>query len=220
VNALTELDPPTFVRLVQPLLERNDMPGLLAMLKQNWTKKQIVGLLSSKHCDARKVAALALSLVGCKACIPEIAEQLKDRDPMVNQMAEHALWSIWFRCGCDDANDHLARGSQAMNARQFEQAIEHFDHAIDRDPDFAEAYNQRAIVLYLQERFEESIKDCRRAAELMPCHFGAWAGMGHCYAHLGQLDAAKRAYQKALSLNPHLECISEAIEEIDRNMSH
>ena len=36
------------------------------MLKSNWTKEQIVGLLASPNCDARKVAALALSLVGLK----------------------------------------------------------------------------------------------------------------------------------------------------------
>jgi len=186
------------------------------MLKANWTKEEIVGLLSSSNCDARKVAALALSLVGCKGCIPAIAEQLKDSDPMVNEMAQHALWSIWFRSGNDQANDHLARGAKQVNDQELEAAIAHFNRALQCDSTFAEAYNQRAIAHYLQEKYRESIADCWCAVERMPCHFGAWAGMAHCYAHLGELEEAKRAYVRALEINPHLECVREAIEELQK----
>jgi cytochrome c-type biogenesis protein CcmH/NrfG len=48
----------------------------------------------------------------------------------------------------------------------------------------------------------------------MPCHFGAWAGMGHCFLHLGQLDHALRAYDRALEINPHMRSISQAATEI------
>ena len=50
----------------------------------------------------------------------------------------------------------------------------------------------------------------------MPCHFGAWAGMGHCFLHLGQLDHAIRAYQRAIAINPHLECVRQTLAEIVR----
>jgi len=36
----------------------------------------------------------------------------------------------------------------------------------------------------------------------MPCHFGAWAGLGHCYAHEGRLAEAVEAYERALEINP------------------
>jgi len=52
---------------------------------------------------------------------------------------------------------------------------------------------QRAIVHYLSERFDESVEDCHRTVSRMPAHFGAWAGMGHCYAHLGKhVEAIRR----------------------------
>jgi len=217
---LVAIDPDLFVARVQPLLEKRDLTGLLSMLKANWTKEQIVGLLSSSHCDARKVAALALSLVGCKGCIPPIAERLKDPDPMVNQMAEHALWAIWFRSSnSDQANDHLARGAQQINDRDFSGAIEQFDRALACDPNFAEVYNQRAIACFLQDDFRASIADCWKAIERMPCHFGAWAGMGHCYAHLGELADAKRSYERALEINPHLDCVREAVEQLQKRLN-
>lgn len=208
------IQPEQFVAAVTPLLERRDLNALLAFLKQNWKADQIVELLKSRHCDARKVAALALSLVGGACCLAPLSEQLKDPDPIVNEMAEHALWSIWFRSGCPQANEQLGRGAQAMDRRDMKQAIQHFTRAIELDPKFAEAYNQRAIAHCLLENWDQSISDCQKTVDLMPCHFGAWAGLGHCHAHEGRFDKALHCYQKALSINPHLECLVEACEEL------
>ena len=105
------IQPDEFVAAVQPLLERKDMGGLLHLLKSRWTPEQIVDLLKCRHCDARKVAALALGLVGGQCCLKPLSEQLKDPDPVVNEMAEHALWSIWFRSGSCAAFPCESRGS-------------------------------------------------------------------------------------------------------------
>ena len=204
---------------MQPLLEVKDAQGLLDLLRNRYTGAQITALLRSPHQDARKVAALAISLVGTTCCLPKIAPLLKDPDPLVNQMAEHAMWSIWFRSGATpEANKELCRGTKALNARDFDKALEHLGRAIEMDPAFAEAYNQRAIIHYLQERYEESIDDCRRAVERMPLHFGAWAGMGHCHAHLGRPGEAVECYERALSINPHLDGIPQSIQELKKRI--
>ena len=213
---VSDIDPAEFVEAVQPVLETQDLQQLLQFLKSKWTGPQIIGLLSGNHCDARKVAALCLSLVGCPACLNELAKQLRDPDPMVNQMAEHAMWSIWFRAGTPEANHQLHRGTIAMNRRDLEHAISHFNKAIELAPGFAEAYNQRALARYLMEDFKASIADCHRTVERMPIHFGAWAGMGHSHAHLGNIAEAIEAYEKALEINPHLSCVRETIGELKR----
>jgi len=213
------IDPAEFIATVQPVLEAQDPAALLVLLKSRWRREQIQSLLSSDNCDARKVAALALALVGTKCCVNSLAAQLQHPDPMVNQMAEHALWSIWFRSGSScDANHELCRGTQALNRQQYEQAIQNFSHAIELDPTFAEAYNQRAIVKYLQERYDECLEDCRRAVDRMPCHFGAWAGMGHCHAHEGRFADALDCYRKALAINPHLSGIPQVIRELKKKL--
>ena len=171
-------------------------------------------VLKGNHADARKVAALALGLLGDRNCIDSLAAQLADPDPMVNQMAEHALWSIWFRCGSDCANRLIMKGLDALTHRDFDVAVLHFSRAIEKDPDFAEAYNQRAIAHYLKEEWEESAQDCRKTIELMDCHFGAWAGLGHCYAHMHRVDEAIAGYERALKINPHLSCVRDAVKEL------
>jgi tetratricopeptide (TPR) repeat protein len=212
---VTAIDPCQFVELVEPLLARKDLSGLLNLLKKTWDPEQIRDLLRSPHTDARKVALLALALVGPSCCTHELSFQLKDPDKMINELAEHALWAIWFRSGkCLEANQLVCRGAEALNRRDIKRAIELFSGAIQTDPDFAEAYNQRAIAYYLSEDYERSIADCRRTIKRMPCHFGAWAGLGHCHAHLNEASQAIECYQKALEINPHLECVRETVEEL------
>lgn len=213
------IDARRFVEAVTPLLEAKDLDGLLSHLRANYQPEQLTALLAeSEHADAQKVAALALGLVGGRCAIPCIARRLQDPDPMTNQMAEHALWSIWFRCGAPEANAELAFGTDCLSDRRYECAFDHFNRALEISPDFAEVYNQRAIALYLQERYADSASDCRRAVELMPCHFGAWAGLGHCHAHMGRLCEALSAYEQALEINPHLDCVRQAVEELRKQI--
>lgn len=118
------------------------MRGLEHLLRTRWTHDEIKSVLDSENLDARKVACLAVALVGSKCCIPFMVEQLKHDDPVLNQMAEHALWSIWLRCGNEAANKNLCRGTRSLNQRDLEWAIKYFTEATKADPTFAEAYNE------------------------------------------------------------------------------
>src|ERR1700678_333015 len=124
------IDPIEFIDLVQPVLEAQDLPGLLSLLKTRWSCDQLVELLRSHHTDAKKVAILAIGLVGPTCAAEELALQLKDADATIHQMAEHALWSIWFRAGSCEANHELTRGAEALNTRDFDTAHRHFNKAI------------------------------------------------------------------------------------------
>jgi tetratricopeptide (TPR) repeat protein len=215
------IDPAQFVACVQPLLAGKDLQGLSDLLRSRFTGEQIAAIFQCPDPDARKVAALAFGLIGCKAGLCKLAPLLKDKDPVVNQMAEHAMWTIWFRSGATpEANKELCRGTKAMNRREFDVAIEHFGKALEIDPSFAEAYNQRALVKYLQEHYEESIEDCRRVVERMPHHFGAWAGMGHCHAHLGRLKEAVACYRRVVAIHPTFGGVPDVLQELEQRLEH
>ena len=136
---------------------------MVAAIRGRWDHRQIADLFDCPNCDARKVAALAYGLVGGECSLKRLAPLLHDADATTAQMAEHAMWSVWFRLGTPDANHEVCRGSQALNRGDYDHAISHFTRAIAIDPSFAEAYNQRGLTKFLQEDYDACVEDCRRA---------------------------------------------------------
>ena len=213
---LTTINAEEFMTTLQPSLSEGRLEEALEFVRQRWTAPQIMELLKNRSGDVRKVAALALALVGDREAVKPLAVALHDRDTMVSQMAEHALWTLWFRLGKSRSVCLVKCGNTHMHHGNNECAIEKFSQAIQEDPDFAEAYNQRAIAYYLSERFMESIEDCKSALAKMPQHFGAMAGMGHCYSHLGQWREAKRCYRLALAIHPGLEGMEASLAQVEQ----
>jgi tetratricopeptide (TPR) repeat protein len=102
--------------------------------------------------------------------------------------------------------------------RHYDTALRQSDELLAEAPWYAEAWNQRAIAHYQLEQFEESIGDCHQALELNPYHFGAAAGMGQCYVHMGDYTAALECFRRALKLNPNLEGIRASVNYLERTL--
>ena len=83
-------------------------------------------------------------------------------------------------------------------------------------PDFAEAWNQRAILNFKAKRFEEAIHDCEKTLQLNPWHFGAQAGMAQAYMHMRRHAAALRAFRAAHRINPHMDGIVSTIRLLEK----
>jgi tetratricopeptide (TPR) repeat protein len=212
----TTIDADEFLAKLQPVLSSGNLQNALECVQIRWTSCQICTLLKDPAPDVRKLAALALSLVGDRRAVLPLAIALHDPDPMVTQVAEHALWSIWFRLGKPAAVRLVQCGSHHLQHNNPCCAIERFTQAIQEDPGFAEAYNQRAIVWYLSEHYAKAIADCEATLALLPQHFGAMSGMGHCHAHLGQWREAKHCYRLALAIHPRLDGIQASLDQINR----
>ena len=116
---------------------------------------------------------------------------------------EAAIWQIWLDGGDPALNEIMARGIHAMNANRLNDAAERFSELILAAPAFAEAWNKRATVYYLVERYEDSVRDIERTLALEPRHFGAISGMGLIFLELGDEMGALDAFEKVLEIHPH-----------------
>ena len=183
-------------------------------VQKRCSQERLTTLLTDRCADTRKVAALALGMIGDAGAIKPLAFALHDKDAMVPRIAEHALWAIWFRIGKPRAVCLVKCGNTHLDHGNYASAVEKFTQAIGEDPTFAEAYNQRAIAHYLSEDFGKSIEDCKQALARMPQHFGAMAGMGHCYAHRGQWQEARHCYRLALAIHPRLDGVEASLGQI------
>ena len=94
----------------------------------------------------------------------------------------------------------------AISREQLEQAETLVTRLIADAPDFAEAYNQRAIIYFHQGRFAESVQDCQRVLARNPYHFGAISGMAKCQLRLNRPRDALKSLRRALKLQPHNDC--------------
>ncbi len=82
-------------------------------------------------------------------------------------------------------------------------------------PNFAEAYNQRAIIYFQQGRFAESVQDCRHVLSRNPYHFGALSGMAECQLRLNRSREALKTLRQGLKLQPYSSSLRSFIQELE-----
>lgn len=207
-----------FLARMRPALAQRDAEALADVALEHYDCSALRDLAATGTTDARRVACLALGLTGCLDCVICLSDCLHDDDSVVSDLAEQALWSVWFRAGSCVAMPAFHAGVTAMDADDYEQAITSFTESLHLDPDFVEARNQRALARYLQDDWWGALADCQQVVREQPLHFGAWAGTGHSHAHLGRLKHAAAAYRQALDIHPRMHAVRGALKRIEAKL--
>ncbi len=179
---------------------------------ERYTEGTLLRVLEHGDNESRRAALLALGLLGTMNACPGLAARLRDEDREIAQMAADTLWTLWFRGDSPDHNEELRR---LVRLRDREKALAGLDSLIRRAPNFAEAYNQRAIIYFRLKQFERSIADCEKALEINPYHFGAQAGLGQCCLQMRKHRAALKAFRNALRINPNMDGVAETIRALE-----
>jgi tetratricopeptide (TPR) repeat protein len=185
---------------------------------RRYTEGTLQRLLSGGGAEARQAAALALGLTGTMQVNALLAARLHDENADVRRMAADALWTLWFRADTPDNNTELQRLMRLSIAADLaaDQLLRDFAALLERAPNFAEAYNQRAILYFRLGDLRHAIQDCERALKLNRHHFGAASGLAQCFVKQKRLRAGLRAYRRAYRINPNLEGIRQAIQSLER----
>jgi tetratricopeptide (TPR) repeat protein len=132
------------------------------------------------------------------------------------RVVETIVWQIWSISADDEVNAMMQRGLQAMSDGNPKQALTVFDAMVQRSPYFAEGWNKRATVYFLLGDFDASVGDIERTLQLEPHHFGALSGLGQIYLALDRDEAALKAFEAALAIDPHLNGVKAAVESIKK----
>ncbi len=116
---------------------------------------------------------------------------------------EEEIWEAWLLSGSPTVDMLMLRGVEATQTDDLELARDMFDRAIRIKPDYAEAWNRRALLFFNDGQYDEAIADLEVALTHEPRHFGAWTGLGMIFESLEEPDAALMAYRKVLEIHPH-----------------
>nr|WP_165197353.1 hypothetical protein [Pseudohalocynthiibacter aestuariivivens] len=112
----------------------------------------------------------------------------------------------------------LKRGRDAMEAGDFDLAIEHLTALTDHAPDFAEGWHARAIAYARVELYGPALGDVERVLALNPRHFDAIASLGALLEEVGQDQLAHEAYTQVLAIHPYFEDVTTALGRLDAEL--
>ena len=149
--------------------------------------------------------------------------ELKINNNFSSSEIEKKIWKIWSTHPADQKlTQMLAQGSTLMNNQMFKEALIIFDQVIDLDPEWAEAWNKRATVLYLVGEYQKSQNDIDQVLKLEKRHFGALAGQGLVNIELKNYEKAITSYKKAKEIYPSMkspEIMIKKLKELIKRQS-
>lgn len=150
-----------------------------------------------------------------KQMLDALFERLhKAGDPEQAQAIAASIERIWLQSGSDTANLLMQRATASMQAQQYALALSLFDKLVALEPDWAEAWNQRATTRFLTGDTDGAMADIDKVMKLEPRHFGALAGMGMILQGEGLDKRALEIFKKALGIYPLEQDIQKLVEKL------
>ena len=146
-----------------------------------------------------------------KSELDKLFSQLKNTKTLSSaQIVEKKIWEIWLIHPSDDRRgfrltELLIQGSRLMNMGELSKAYQLFTTIIATEPDWSEAWNKRATVLYMLGRYQESQENINEVLKLEKRHFGALSGQGLVQTELKNYEKAINSYIEVQKIYPAMQ---------------
>ena len=127
---------------------------------------------------------------------------------------EDRIWDLWMYHPHRRAAHDLDRAATEIAAHCHDLAETRLTRLLRAAPDYAEAWNKRATLYYLQERDDECLRNLHRVLELEPRHFGALCAVAEILLVHEDREGALLAFDAALRIHPHLEEARQRVSEL------
>ena len=146
-------------------------------------------------------------------------KQLKNSEATKAIEIENEIWKIWSIHPSNDRRGYrltelLAQGSLLIAKQELNKAYEIFSQIILADPNWSEAWNKRATVLYMLGRYQESQADINEVLKLEKRHFGALSGQVLVQTTMKNYQKAIDSYIEAHKVYPAMETPLMMIERL------
>jgi len=147
-------------------------------------------------------------------------KQLKNSEATKAIEIENQIWKIWSIHPSSDRRGYrltelLAHGSFLLAGKELNKAYEIFSQIILVDPNWPEAWNKRAIVLYSLGRYQQSQKDIDEVLKLEKRHFGALSGQGLVQTELKNYEKAINSYIEVQKIYPSMQAPKVMIPRLE-----
>jgi len=117
---------------------------------------------------------------------------------------EERLWTFWRSFADDESRQLLEQSREAQLRFDYAEALLYNKAVVERQPDFAEGWNQLGYVYFLAGQYDSSLAAIERVLALEPMHYAALAGKGIILYYAGKVEEAQAPLQRALAIDPWL----------------
>lgn len=167
----------------------------------------------------RTLLAAALTLIAAAPALAETCPPPPDVSAAIDTLIADAqaaetymsgrdafrdMQAIWRAAPDSWSGELMAVAQERIAIRDFKGALLGLDALVEYCPSWAEAWNQRAYVKFLQEDYEAALADVERALELAPRHVAALSGKGLTLMRLGREAEGDAVLREAVALHPWL----------------
>lgn len=127
---------------------------------------------------------------------------------------------IFAACGSPaerTAQRHFNHGVDLADEGQYEQATTEFSKAIELDPYYTEAYNNRGTAYHYLGEYQQAIADYSKAIELDPSYPAPYYNRAYIYRIQGKKAEAIADFEKFITISADsylIEMARQYIEEL------
>jgi tetratricopeptide (TPR) repeat protein len=138
-----------------------------------------------------------------KQKLDQLFVRLRDaHTPEEAQQFAVSIERLWLQSFSDTANLLMQRAARVVEARDSPLALALLDKLVLVEPDWAEAWNERATVKFMTGDLDGAMADFSQAIRLEPRHFGALTSMGLILQREGFDERARQMFSKAVEIYP------------------
>jgi tetratricopeptide (TPR) repeat protein len=125
-----------------------------------------------------------------------------------------AIERVFQRSGSDTADLLMSRAVTAMNRKDNKVAVDVLDKLVAIEPEWAEAWAQRATARFMDGDRAGAVEDLGHALAREPRHFNALAGLGSALYSLGYEKRALEVFRRALAVRPHQAEVKQLVDKL------
>lgn len=146
--------------------------------------------------------------------LDSLYDALAQAEPKAAIGIERDIIRLWELSGSDSIDFLYKKGDEAVEAKDFKAAVEHFSAVIEFAPNFAMGWYGRSRAYANLGYDGPALADLEQALALDPQNFYASVGLGQLFQRLNRPDLALKAFDQALAVHPHFSVALELKDAI------
>ena len=166
---------------------------------RTYLPSMMVILVTAALLDRYLRSKLLKILIAC-AIVAVFSAWTYERNTIWNDAT--ALWSDVVKKSPHKVRPHNNLGNALKRQGKFEEAIQHFNRALEINPGYAKAHNNLGTALASQGKIDEAIKHFGYALLINPDYAAAHSNIGVALAGRNELEKAIFHFKTALRLKP------------------